>query len=139
MLYNEGLSDRFGSPVPLYPYLYKHRQSWAVGFNPDYQFLTGDEVEEWKARESNVGRADLETLKAKVIAVLPRLSKRKQKILSLLLIDRNSITDIAAVLNCSYANIYSHLYGDTRYTRSGAVAQLRNIFNPRKEKNKSEK
>jgi len=128
MLYKEGLADRFGKPISPYPYLFKHRQSWAIRFNPEYQWLVGDEIDEAKAVELDDSRSRLQQLKEQVIEILPKLSRPKQEILTLLLVYQKHPSDIATILGCSYANIHIHLYGDARYKRSGAVAQIKRIL-----------
>jgi hypothetical protein len=128
MLYKEGLADRFGKPISPYPYFFKYRQAWAVRFNPDYQWLVGDEVDEEKALELGDSRSRLQQLKEQVLEILPKLSRPKQEILTLLLVHRKHPSDIATILGCSYANIHIHLYGDVRFKRSGAVAQIKRIL-----------
>jgi DNA-directed RNA polymerase specialized sigma24 family protein len=128
MLYKEGLADRFGSPIAPHPYLFRHRQAWTVQFNPEYQWLIGGEVDQAKALELGDTGSRQQQLKEQVLEVLPRLSRAKQEILTLLLVHRKHPSDIAAILGCSYANIHIHLYGDGRYKRSGAVAQLQRIL-----------
>lgn len=127
MIYKEGLADRFGSPIAPYPFLHKNHQSWVVRFNPEYQWLTGDDIEDAKAKELGDTKGNLDCLKEQILEVLPRLSKVKQEILTLMLVYGKHPSDIATILGCSYANIHIHLYGDRRYRRSGAVAQLKQI------------
>lgn len=124
---SEGLADLYGNPVPIYPYLHVRGNSPYLLFNPTYQHQSGADTEIDIAGENGNGGCVRLQQKQLLVSLLPLLSKRRRQIVEFLFAGC-SIPEIAARLNCSYANVHAHLYGDGRYGNSGAVNELRRLL-----------
>ena len=132
MIYQDGLSDRFGHPIPVLPYLQKYKQDGAIQFCPDYQFLIGDDAIMEMEKELEGMPSTMVELKEMVLSTLPNLkSPIRREIIRLILEENKEIAEIAIILNCTYTNIYMHVNGDPRYANSGAIAQIRRLVKSR--------